>query len=229
MPKFWGYIKNEQYAVGCTGQTVYVYNAEGKELVKFKDIIYGYTPMFCPKRNIFIVKSTAGMIAVYSLDRLELIKKFRFSKVDGAQDDGFCFSGDGKYLYNIERHIDSLHTRISIYDTEKFELCNQLYSEAASPVFKHIEYDKNKNTYYVMGFTRKNDDIDSYYFIAEIKDNVLINERKLSEKKFDLLRGYKRLELSGFTSKAKEWSSLKYIGYDLSNIESIKGHLVDEV
>lgn len=27
---------------------------------------------------------------------MKLIKKFRFLKVDGAQDEGFCFSKDGK-------------------------------------------------------------------------------------------------------------------------------------
>ncbi len=229
MPKFWGYVTNENYAVGCTGQTVYVYGKDSKELVKFKDITYGYKPMFCPKKNIFIVKSTAGMIAVYSLDKLELINKFRFSKVDVAQDDGFCFSNDGNYFYNIERHIDSLHTRISIYDTEKFELCNQLFTEVDSPVLSYIEYDENRNTYFVIGFMRNHDGISSYYFIAEFNGNKFLNERKLSEEKYDFLTGYKSLELFGFTSKTKEWSTLKYIGYDLSDIESVKVHLSDEI
>ena len=30
MPKFWGYVSNEEYAIGCTSTTVYVYDKEGK-------------------------------------------------------------------------------------------------------------------------------------------------------------------------------------------------------
>lgn len=216
MPKFWSYIKNQDYVIGCTGQTVYVYGKEDQELAKFKDIKYGYKPMFCPRKNIFIVKSTAGMLAVYSLDRLELIKKYRFSKVNGAQDDGFCFSTDGNYFYNIERHIDSLHTRISIYDTENFQLCSQLFTEEDAPKLSYIEYDKDRLTYYVLGFTRKSNITLPNYFIDELKENQLINPIKLSEEQYDYIAGYKGLELSGFTDKAKEWSILKYLGYNLS-------------
>lgn len=60
MRKFVSYIKNEKYAIGCTGGTVYVYDANGNELAKFKDIRYGYDPMFNPVKNEFIVKSTEG-------------------------------------------------------------------------------------------------------------------------------------------------------------------------
>lgn len=174
MPRFWSYIKNQNYAIGCTGQTVYVYEKEGQELAKFKDIKYGYKPMFCPRKNIFIVKSTAGMLAVYSLDRLELIKKFRFSNVDGAQDDGLCFSEDGNFFYNIERHIDSLHTRISIYDTENFQLINQLFTDENAPKLSYIEYDKDRLTYYVLGSSRMRNSTMPNYFIAELKASCII-------------------------------------------------------
>jgi hypothetical protein len=229
LPKFWGYIKNLDYSIGCTGQTVYVYGKEGQELTKFKDIKYGYKPMFCTTKNIFIVKSTAGMLAVYSLDRLEVIKKYRFSKVDGAQDDGFCFSDDGKLFYNIERHIDSLHTRISIYETENFELCTQLFTEEEAPMISYIEYDKDRLTYFVIGTNRNYDRTTPNKFIAEFNGSQLINFRKLSDEKYDFITGYKSLELSGFTEKAKEWSMLKYRGYDLSGIELSKVRLSDEV
>ena len=74
MRKFWCYISNGIYSVGCTGQTVYVYDKEGKELAKFKDIKYGYKAVFSPTQNIFIVKSTGAYFAVYSLDTMSLIK-----------------------------------------------------------------------------------------------------------------------------------------------------------
>jgi hypothetical protein len=228
LPKFWGYIKNQNYAIGCTGQTVYVYGKDGHELTKFRDIKYGYKPMFCPTKNIFIVKSTAGMVAAYSLDRFELIKKYRFSKVDGAQDDGFCFSDDGKLFYNIERHMDSLHTRISIYDTDSFELCTQLFTEEDAPRLHYIEYDEKRLTYFVIGNSHKYDRALPDYFIAELNGNKLINIRKLSDDKYFFITGVKSLELFGFTEKAKEWSALKYSGYDLSNIELNKVRLSNE-
>ena len=32
MKKFWSYIKNDEYAVGCTGQTVWLFDSEGNVL-----------------------------------------------------------------------------------------------------------------------------------------------------------------------------------------------------
>jgi sugar lactone lactonase YvrE len=126
MKKFWGYVSNNDFSVGCTGQTVFLYDKDGNELGKFKDIIYGYTPMISPDGTLFIIKSTDGRLAVYSLETFSLIKKFRFSKVDGAQDDGFCFSPEGKFFINIERQKDDLHSAISVYDTTDFSLTKQI-------------------------------------------------------------------------------------------------------
>ena len=87
MPSFWSYIGNDRFNIGCTGQTVYVYDKAGKELARFKDLIYAYLPVISPRGDHFVVKTTDGRMAVYSLETLSLVKKFRYSKVDGAQDD----------------------------------------------------------------------------------------------------------------------------------------------
>jgi len=229
MKNFWGYVKRDMFTVGCTGQTVYVYDDKGNELKKFKDIIYAYTPMFCPQKNIFVVKSTYGMLAVYSLDTLQLIKKFRFSKVDGAQDDGFCFSCDGEYFYNIERHIDSLKTCLSIYDTSSFKRVKQLFLDDTSQVLSHIEYDSQKNSLFVLGFIRGHAGTLNHRFVAQLQNEMLINITKITEEEYDFIEGYKHLEIMGFTSKAKEWSGLKYSGYNLSQIESKKVFLSDYI
>lgn len=183
--------------------------------------------MFCPEKNIFVVKSTAGKLAVYSLDTMDLITKFRFSKVDGAQDDGFCFSSDGSYLYNIECHVDSTITCLSIYDTSSFKRVKQLFLEDNSLVLSHIEYDFSERSLFILGLMRGNDYKYDYGFVAELRNEKLVNITKLSFEKYKYIRGYKSLELSGFTAKSKEWSSLKYDGYDLSNIESTTIHLSD--
>ena len=52
-----------------------------------------------PNEDLLVVKSSSGSMAIYSLESLELIKKFRFSKIDGSQDDNFMISPDGKYLF----------------------------------------------------------------------------------------------------------------------------------
>lgn len=207
--KFWGYIKSEKYAIGCTGQTTYVYDAAGNEIAKFKDIIYAYKPMFCPKKNIFVVKSTAGWLAFYSLDTMQLLRKVHFSKNIGAQDEGFCFSPDGKYLFNIEKPVSDLATELVIYETVNFQVIHRLFQGERTLVLSHIEYDAEKDAYYTLGFIRDDIGVYSYGFISELRDNKLINKRRISDQAFQYARAYKSLELMGFTSKAIEWSSLK--------------------
>ena len=120
MRSFWAYVSNGTVSVGCTGQMVYVYDANGNELAKFKDMKYAYLPVISPDGKQLVVKSTEGRLAVYSLETLSLIHIFRFSKVNVAQDDGCCFSSDGTRFYNIERQGDDLHTALAIYDTADF-------------------------------------------------------------------------------------------------------------
>lgn len=121
MKKFWSYVSNGEYCIGTTGQTVYVFNAiTGNEIAKFKDLKYAYNVYFSPLKDIFVVKSAEGRLAVYCLENMKLIKKFRFSKIDEAQDEGCCFSKDGKKFYNIEGH-GFIHSVIATYNTDAFK------------------------------------------------------------------------------------------------------------
>ena len=217
MKKFWGYVSNNKFSVGCTGQTVFLYDKDGNELGKFKDIIYGYTPMISPDGTLFVVKSTEGRLAVYSLETLSLIKKFRFSKVDGAQDDGFCFSPDGKFFINIERQKDDLHSAISVYDTIDFSLVNQILL-GEDMMLDHIEFDKATNKYYVLGFMRNADLIIEHGFVAEFEDNQIKNITAISKNEYDFYRSYKSLEMHGFTEKMHRWT---YIDYELQDLKSM--------
>ena len=217
MKKFWGYVSNNEFSVGCTGQTVFLYDKDGKELCKFKDIIYGYTPMISPDGTLFVVKSTEGKLAVYSLETLSLIKKFRFSKVNGAQDDGFCFSPDGKYFINIERQKDDLHSAISVYDTSDFSLMNQILL-GEDMMLNYIEFDKATNKYYVLGFMRNADGVIVHGFVAEFEDNQIKNITTISENEYDFYSSYKDLEIMGFSEKAYEWS---YMDCKLDKLKSM--------
>lgn len=222
MKKFWSYIENDQYGVGCTGQTVYVYDKNGTELAKFKDLPYAYKTAFSPNGNIFIVKTTEGRLAVYSLETLSLIKKFRYSKVSYSQDDGFCFSPDGKYFINVERHIDSLNSAISVYDTSDFSIKSQLLIHKRI-VISQIEFADGE--YYVLGFMRGADGAITDCIVGKFANNSIKNIRTIPEQERWFYENYLDLKLMGFTEKAYEWhefetslEQLKIANYSLAKL-----------
>ena len=222
MKKFWSYIENDKYGVGCTGQTVYLYDKNGTELAKFKDLPYAHKPAFSPNSNIFIVKATEGRLAVYSLDTLSLIKKFRYSKVDGAQDDGFCFSPNGKYFINVERQGDSLHSAISVYDTNNFTRVSRLLL-GDKVTASHIE--SVNDEYYVLGFMRGDDGVLSDCYVGKFANNEIKDIKIISEREHEFYNNYLDLKLMGFTEKAYEWSrfeisldKLRSAGHSLANL-----------
>lgn len=204
MKKFKSYIKNEQYAIGCTGTTVYVYDLEGNELARFKDLQYGYNPMFNPVRNEFIVKSTDGRLAYYSLDEMRLIKKFRFSKVDGSQDDSFCFSKDGALFYNLERHIVSYNSGLSVYDVNDFSVVRTFAIEDENLRLHDIQCDYETGEIYLLG--EKRDDSENENFAAILGRDGLEKVAYISESVADYYHWSISLEISGFTDYAFEWT-----------------------
>jgi len=207
LKKFVGYTTNGEFSVGCTGQTIYLYDKNNNEIKRFKDIIYAYAPIISPDGKIFVVKSCDGRLAVYSLENFSLVKKIRFSKVDGAQDDGFCFSPDGMLFINIERQKDDLHSAISIYNTFDFSLVKQiLFGE--DMMLDHIEFDNTTNTYYVLGFMRDADGVFNYGFIARFEENEIKDITPISEKEYDFYISYKHLKIMGFSEKAFERSCM---------------------
>ena len=149
MKNFWSYISNGEYSVGCTGQTVYLYDKDNNEIAKFKDLKYAYTTMISPNGKFFVVKSTEGRLAVYSLETFSLIKKFRFSKL-GGQDDGFCFSPDGTLFFNIERHNGTTSLIIAIYNTNDFSLLKQVL------FFRYLMHPKQQRQEYIQSGQNKN-------------------------------------------------------------------------
>lgn len=199
MRSFVGFTSNGEYCVGCTGQTVYLYNKNGKELAKFKDLIYAYSPLISPDGKIFVVKSTEGRFAIYSLENRALIKKFRFSKVNGSQDDNFCFSPDGKELYNIERHIDNCKTALSVYDTTDFSLKKRILSDNYNLVLTAIEYSTNENMIFLLGFIREPQSGVAYkFFVGELIKDSLQNIVYITEKEYNFYLDCKHFELHSF-------------------------------
>lgn len=231
MPRFWSYISNGQYSVGCTGQTVYVYNSEGTELAKFKDIKYGYTPLFSPDGEKLVVKSTEGRLAVYSLTEMRLLKKFRFTKEHGGQDYNMCFSPDGKLFYNIEVHpydtsYGSISFAVGIYETENYTLLQRLFLE--DPVIQPtaFQWDAESEILYILGHRGWRDDF--HPFVAILEENSLCDLYEVSEREFDFYYGFLSSASTGFTKQCKDWSPLKYQGYDLEKVQS-ESHALSEL
>ena len=120
MKNFWGYAHNERFGVGCTGQSVYIYDAEGRELKRFSGLRYAYTPLLCPGKPLLAVKSAEPWLLFFDLERLEAVKKLRLRKPNQqTQDDGCCFSPDGERFFNLEAQND-MTGQLVIYDTRGF-------------------------------------------------------------------------------------------------------------
>lgn len=217
MPSFWSFIENDKYKIGCTGQTVYVYDRAGKELARFKDLIYAYLPVISPRGDHFVVKATDGRMAVYSLETLSLVKKFRYSKVDGAQDDGYCFSPDGSELWNAEKQFDSTRTALSIYDTADYSLKRRILDQDPDLVVQMIQFEGEVP--YILYFRRG--ERKNQHYVARLIDNELRDPCELKENIYEFYYWYLHLAANGFTEKAKKWSGLAMQeGYDLSTIQN---------
>ena len=218
MKNFWCYISNDKYSVGCTGQTVYVYDKDNNELARFKDIKYGYTAKFSPTDDIFVVKSTAGYLAVYSLSELKLIKRIKFSKVDNSQDDGFCFSADGKYFYNIERHVASYNPALATYDTATFDRISLYLDDNDYVNPSYIECDTDGQLY-VFGFERTVEEHFSGGFVSKLADGKISDARHISRQEYDYYKTILRLQLCNFSQKSIDWSLYAFYGVDVANLD----------
>ena len=217
MPSFWSLIENEKYKIGCTGQTVYVYDKAGKELARFKDLNYDYLPVISPRDDHFVVKTTDGRMAVYSMETLSLVKKFRYSKVDCAQDDGCCFSPDGSEFYNIERQGDDTKTALSVYDTADYSLKKRILDRNPDLVLRTLQF--VGGTPYVLYFYRGKHKI--RYYVAKLMGDELREPCEVTERISEFYFWYLHLAANGFTEKAKKWSALAMQeGYDLSTIQN---------
>lgn len=181
MSKFCSIVKNEEYVVGCTGQTVWVWDREDNVIAKFKDLNYAYKAAISPKGDIFAVKSGAGKLAFYSFSELSLIKKFRFCKDDYGESDGFCFSADGRSFLNIEHHGDCFNSTITVYNTFDLSVASSI-SFGSDISINQIQ--ETNGEYYVLGFLRNEDEIAKFFFVAKFKNNEITDMQEINQKEW---------------------------------------------
>lgn len=208
MRKFWGFYDNGTYRVGCNGPSIYVYDQNNRELNRFKDIKHAYVGVFQPGTNIFVAKSAEGSLAIYDLERNMLLKKIVITP-NGAQDEGIAFSPDGKQLYNIEKPFRSTRTQLTVYQTSDYTVSNTLFANETRMHLECLEFSKDDEKVYVLGFMRDESGIFEYGFIGQFSEECISKIKKLSREEYIYIQAYKSWEQSGYTEKKLEWSSIK--------------------
>jgi len=212
MKKYQGYAENKNFKVGLNGTTIHIFDKEEKELAKFQDATYMYRGKFIPNTNIIVVKATSGFLLFYDLDKLELIKKIKFSNI-GSQDENFDITSDGKYLYNIEAPKLTTRTQLTKYDLKTFKPVISAFYDLEKVFLKYIETDKDN--IYLLGYARNEDGVKDYSFIGlykELGDKCGIQGvKKLSEDLYDKIYQYKICEDYGFTEKELKYQHLEKI------------------
>jgi len=218
MKKYEGYTQNKNFKVGLNGRTVYIYDHEENELARFQDVPYMYRGKFIPNTNILVVKSTSGWLLFYDLDKLELMKKIKFSNI-GSQDENFDITHDGKYLYNIEAPKSSIRTQLTKYDLKTLKPMITSFYDLDKVFLKYVEiYD---DSIYLFGFIRNDEGVKDAGFIGlykEMGDKCGIQGvKKLGEEIYNQICQYKVCEDYGFTQKSLKYRHLEKI----ENLEKI--------
>lgn len=208
MRKFWGFYDNGTYRVGCNGSSIYVYDQNNRELNRFKDIKYAYVGVFQPGTNIFVAKTTEGALAIYDLERSALLKKIVITQ-NGAQDEGIVFSPDGKQLYNIEKPFRSTRTQLTVYQTSDYTVYNTLFADETRMHLEFLEFSKNDDKGYMLGFMREARGVFEYGFIGIFSGENITEIKRLNREEYAYIQAYKVWEQSGYTEKKLEWSSIK--------------------
>ena len=171
-----------------------------------------YRGKFIPNSNTLVVKSTAGWLLFYDLDRLTLIQKIRFSNI-GSQDGNFAITQDGKYLYNIEAPDYSTKTQLTKYDLRTLKPIITSFHNSDNIVLKYIEI--SNETIFLFGFMRDDKGNKDYGFIGqykEIGEKCMLREgKRIADVIYDKIRQYKGCEDFGFTKKSLEYRGLEKI------------------
>jgi len=211
MKKYYGFFNNGKYKVGCNGGSIYVFDQEDVELARFKGLSNTYKGAFHPEENIFVAKSVGGLIVVYDLDRLSLIRKINIHA--SAQDEGFAFSATGNLFYNIEKPVTSTQTQLTVYDGLTFEK-KAIYFENEEKIFlQHIE--TYPEVMYLFGFIRGDNGVGKYPFAAKFANGEILDIREIRSKfyetpgrwmiwfdtDYEYVKTYKDWELHGFSEK----------------------------
>ncbi len=218
MAKFWSYVTQGKYGIGCTGQSIYVYEND-TEVARLKGFKYTYKACISPKLNHFALKSTEGVMYVCSLQDFSLITKKRFMKADSPQDHMFTFSLSGDEIISVDQSHGGIHSCISRYSVPELELKQRIFDDSTilEPCAIELVTDE---IIYALIMERNSDGVADKFSVARIENGKLINKKYIPYNVYNLYSAFKDLQSNGFTEKAKQWNPLSYLGEDLSDIEN---------
>ncbi len=211
MKKYYGFFDNGKYKVGCNGGSIYVFDQENTELAKFEGLSNTYKGAFRPGTNLFVAKSISGLLVVYDLDKLSLIRKIDIHA--SAQDEGFAFSAAGDLFYNIEKPVTSIRTQLTMYDGLTFEKKAVYFENEEKMFLQHIE--TYPEEMYFFGYMRGDNDVGKYPFAARFVNGEVLDIREIKSKiyetpgrwmiwfdtDYEYVKTYKDWELHGFSEK----------------------------
>ncbi len=196
MKKFRLFVTNGIYSVGCNGQTLFFYKYD-EEVNRIKDLIYINYLVLSPDNNTLGVKSCDGRIAFYSLSHQKLIKKFRFSKINYAQDGNCLFLPNGDFV-NIENIGNDLTQYISFYSAVDFSLIKRFPEQFENVHYYFIEYDSETDSCFLHGYDRHDNGSGHGYFVGKLYDGKL-DKCYITENESDFYFEY--LNLPNFRSE----------------------------
>ncbi len=220
MPDFWTYITQGAYSIGCTGQTVYVYK-DGQELCQLKGFRYTYMACFSPDGKYFALKSGEGLLYLYTLEDLTLVKKVRLGKREDPQDGMFTFTAQGDAIVSIDSSHGGVRTMLRFYSVPELAVTQVLFDDNPQEFIMSIEQGAEPEAFYVLRGERPIDgDQAIIYSLSLLRHGVVEKQLSVTETEAEFYRGFLHLKSCGFTPKAKKWSPLRYGGYNLTKIDN---------
>jgi WD40 repeat protein len=129
-----------------------LFNAVTYELVaSFKDIPYISKEVFSNDSKYLLAKSTDCKLALYDLEKMELVHKHKIKKNAQPQDQGICFSSGSKKIVDLV-YNNALLGYISVWDIETWD--ETRYYEGENNVFQTIISLNSKEKCFVSGYHR---------------------------------------------------------------------------
>lgn len=181
---FVGFSKSDKYLAGCSVQSVYLFEYttdESGEIVltkkaaRFDGFRLAFHCLFSPSGDTLAIHDDVGAICLYSMEGMELIRRIEYGKWD--QDDGFCFSHDGKKLYVIERICDGdIYSRIISFSGEDFSEYGIEFESKIIQLFD-IACAEREGEFYVNGYMRNRNGFASVNFIAKLYEGRIADMR----------------------------------------------------
>jgi len=176
-----------------------VTDVQGTEIARLKDIPYTYAAAFSPDGSLLAVRSTTPWTAFYAPPDFRLVQKVRMRRPNSQpQDDGFCFSPDGKLFWSLEYQND-LTTHLVSYDTQTFAETSRFF-EGERYVFSHIEPSLDGG-YDLLGFRREPGEADNSYWLARFDGITIVKQKPLTCSVHQRASTLKKIELCGFTER----------------------------